>query len=137
MRYMKGKIHFNKQELAALGKENPTLFELAERYADKAHMRVVVNDHDDVGWIEVHRNCINSNGKPCIGELACPSQVFYVPDVPFGNDYNGDPTCGNMRCWTMRVDCYGDHPCWFRTWNEFVQDMHSPEVAYSECECDE
>lgn len=137
MRYMKGKIHFNKQELAALSKENPTLFELAERYADKAHMRVDVINPDNEGGIEVHRQCVNSSGKPCIGGLACPSQVFYVPDVPFGNDYNGDPTCGTMRCWNLRVDNQGKRPCWFRTWNEFVQDMHSPEVTDTECECDE
>lgn len=129
MRYMKGKIHFNKQELAALSKENPTLFELANRYEYKAHMRVCVNFHDDVGWIEVSRNCINAHGKPCIGELACPSQVFYIPDVDLGDYSSGDPTCGTMSCWNLRVDNQGNRPCWFRTWNEFVQDMHSPEVA--------
>lgn len=41
MRYLKGKIHFNKKELESLSEENPTLFELAQRYAHEAHISQV------------------------------------------------------------------------------------------------
>lgn len=121
MRYLKGKIHFSKKELASLSEENPTLFELAQRYAKEAHLCTAVYSYEDTGWVTVKTNLSDSNNN----ELRCPSQVFYVRDATFAARNSGDPACSKMRCWNMRNDPDGKLPCWFRTWNEFVRDMRS------------
>ena len=121
MRYMKGKIHFNKQELAALSEENPTLFELAQRYSKEAHIVADVYSHEDTGWVNVTTNLPDSNNN----ELRCPSQVFYVRNDTLSTEKSRDHACSKMRCWNMRNDPDGKRPCWFRTWNEFVRDMRS------------
>ena len=121
MRYMKGKIHFNKKELASLSEENPTLFELAQRYSKEAHLCADVYSHEDTGWVNVKTNLPDSNNN----ELRCPSQVFFVSDATLVDGESGDPACSKMRCWNMRNDPDGKLPCWFRTWNEFVSDMRS------------
>ena len=121
MRYLKGKIHFSKKELAYLSEENPTLFELAQRYAKEAHLCTAVYSYEDTGWVTVKTNLPDSNNN----ELRCPSQVFYVRDATLAARDSGDPACSKMRCWNMRNDPDGKRPCWFRTWNEFVRDMRS------------
>lgn len=121
MRYLKGKIHFSKKELASLSEENPTLFELAQRYAKEAHIFADVYSHEDTGWVNVKTNLPDSNNN----ELRCPSQVFYVNNATISTEESGDHACSKMRCWNMRTDPDGKLPCWFRTWNEFVRDMHS------------
>lgn len=121
MRYLKGKIHFSKKELASLSEENPTLFELAQRYAKEAHIFADVYSHEDTGWVNVKTNLPDSNNN----ELRCPSQVFYVNNATLSTEESGDPACSKMRCWNMRNDPDGKRPCWFRTWNEFVRDMRS------------
>ena len=121
MRYLKGKIHFNKKELASLSEENPTLFELAQRYAHEAHIVADVYSHEDTGWVKVKTNLPDSNNN----ELRCPSQVFFVSDATLADGESCDPACSRMRCWNMRNDPDGKLPCWFRTWNEFVSDMRS------------
>ena len=120
MRYLKGKIHFNKKELASLSEENPTLFELAQRYAKEAHLCTAVYSHEDTGFVNVKTNLPDSNNN----ELRCPSQVFFVRDAKIAGQI-GDPACSKMRCWNIRNDPDGKRPCWFRTWNEFVSDMRS------------
>ena len=121
MRYLKGKIHFSKKELAYLSEENPTLFELAQRYAKEAHIVADVYSHEDTGWVNVKTNLPDSNNN----ELRCPSQVFYVSKSTFDTSASLDPACSKMRCWNIRNDPDGKRPCWFRTWNEFVSDMRS------------
>ena len=121
MRYLKGKIHFNKKELAYLSEENPTLFELAQRYAKEAHICTAVHSYEDTGWVNVKTNLPDSNNN----ELRCPSQVFYVRDATLADEESGDTACSKMRCWNIRNDPDGKRPCWFRTWNEFVRDMRS------------
>ena len=121
MRYLKGKIHFNKKELASLSEENPTLFELAQRYAKEAHLCASVYSHEDTGWVTVKTNLPDSNNN----ELRCPRQVFFVSDTTLADGESGDTACHKMRCWNMRTDPDGKLPCWFRTWNEFVRDMRS------------
>ena len=121
MRYLKGKIHFSKKELAYLSEENPTLFELAQRYAKEAHLCTVVHSYENTGWVEVKTNLPDSNNN----ELRCPSQVFYVNNATLSTEESGDTACSKMRCWNIRNDPDGKRPCWFRTWNEFVSDMRS------------
>lgn len=121
MRYLKGKIHFSKKELASMSEENLTLFELAQRYAKEAHICAVVHSYDDTGWVNVKTNLPDSNNN----ELRCPSQVFYVSNTKLSTEKSLDPACSKMRCWNMRNDPDGKLPCWFRTWNEFVRDMRS------------
>ena len=121
MRYIHGKIHFNKKELASLSEENPTLFELAQRYAKEAHICANVHSYEDTGWAEVKTNLPDSNNN----KLRCPSQVFFVRDATLADEESGDPACSKMRCWNMRNDRDCRRPCWFRTWNEFVSDMRS------------
>lgn len=121
MRYLKGKIHFNKKELASLSEENPTLFELAQRYAKEAHLCADVYSYEDTGWVNVKTNLPDSNNN----ELRCPSQVFFVSDATLDGWASDDPACSKMRCWNLRNDPNGKRPCWFRTWNEFVSDMRS------------
>ena len=121
MRYLKGKIHFNTKELESLSEENPTLFELAQRYAKEAHICTVVRNYENTGWVEVKTNLHNSKNN----ELRCPSQVFFVRDATLAAVESGDPACSKMWCWNIRNDPDGRRPCWFRTWNEFVRDMRS------------
>ena len=121
MRYLKSKIHFNKKELASLSEENPTLFELAQRYAKEAHIVADVYSHEDTGWVNVKTNLPDSNNN----ELRCPSQVFFVRDATLADEESVDTACSKMRCWNIRNDPDGKLPCWFRTWNEFVRDMRS------------
>ena len=117
MRYMYKKIHFNKFELQELEKRNPTLFELAQYVADKAHITArVLGDN----WINVNAS---SNDE----QLLCPSAVFHVP----GTNSNAiDPTCYELRCWSVYNEPSENpdkpyRPCWFRHWNDFVSDMKS------------
>ena len=115
MRYIKGKMHFNKFELQELEKRNPTLFELAKYVADKAHIEVVV----------IGDNWINANTDDNDEQLLCPSEVFHVPGTKLDK---GDPKCWELRCWSTRNEPSENpdkpyRPCWFRHWNEFVSDM--------------
>ena len=122
MRYMHKKIHFNKFELQELEKRNPTLFDLAQYVADKAHITAVVMGKN---WINVTR-CNDEN------QLLCPSAVFHVP----GTERKcGDPTCYTLRCWSMYNEPSENpdkpyRPCWFRHWNDFVSDMKSDYKEY-------
>ena len=115
MRYIKGKMHFNKSELQELEKLNPTLFELAQYVSDKAHITAVVLGEN---WVNVTRG--NDENK-----LLCPSAVFHIP----GTERKcGDPKCWELRCWSVYDDPSENpdkpyRPCWFRHWNEFVSDM--------------
>lgn len=117
MRYMHKKIHFNKDELQELENHNPTLFELAQYVADKAHITAIVLGEN---WVNVTRD----NDE---NQLLCPSAVFHVP----GTERNyGDPKCYELRCWNMRNEPSENpdkyyRPCWFRRWNDFVSDMKS------------
>ena len=115
MRYLKGKIHFNKKELASLSEENPTLFELAQYVADKAHITAKA----------MGENWINVNTNDSYKDLLCPSAVFHVPGTKLDS---GDPKCWELRCWSIYNEPSKKHkktysPCWFRSWNEFVSDM--------------
>ena len=115
MRYMHKKIHFNKLELQELEKRNPTLFELAQYVADKAHITTEVMANN---WVSV--NSSNNETK-----LLCPSEVFHVTGTKL---VSTDPTCHTLRCWAMYDDPSENpdkpyRPCWFRHWNEFVSDM--------------
>ena len=117
MRYMKGKIHFNKDELMRLEMHNPTLFELAKYVADKAHITVKVMGNN---WISV----AEGDGSDCT-KLLCPSAVFHVPGT---NLSIGDPTCDALRCWSVYNEPSDSpdkpkRPCWFRRWNDFMSDM--------------
>ena len=122
MRYMHKKIHFNKFELQELEKRNPTLFELAQHVADKAHITASVRGEN---WVNVTR-CNDEN------QLLCPSAVFHVP----GTERKcGDPTCHTLRCWSMYNEPSENpnkyyRPCWFRHWNEFVSDMNYDYMEY-------
>ena len=114
MRYMHKKIHFNKFELQELEQRNPTLFDLAQYVADKAHItaRVMGEDFVDVSAGDGMR-------------LLCPSEVFHVPSAKLDS---GDPKCWELRCWSMHNEPSENpdkpyRPCWFRHWNEFVSDM--------------
>ena len=117
MRYMHKKIHFNKFELQELEKRNPTLFELAQYVADKAHITAIVLGEN---WVNV------AEGDACnYNKLLCPPAVFHVP----GTDLVAlDPKCSELRCWSMYNEPSENpdkpyRPCWFRRWNEFVSDM--------------
>ena len=122
MRYMHKKIHFNKSELKELEKHNPTLFDLAQYVADKAHITARVMGNN---WVNVTR-CNDEN------QLLCPSAVFHVP----GTERKcGDPTCHTLRCWSMYNEPSENpdkpyRPCWFRRWNEFVSDMKYDYMEY-------
>lgn len=114
MRYMHKKIYFNKDELQELEKRNPTLFDLAQYVADKAHITARVMGEN---WINVS----NDNDA----SLLCPSAVFHVPGTKLDS---GDPACLTLRCWKMYNEPSENpnkhyRPCWFRHWNEFVSDM--------------
>lgn len=117
MRYMHKKIHFNKSELQELEKHNPTLFELAQYVAEKAHITARV---DGENWVTVAKGYDNDYSK-----LLCPSEVFHIPGTKFDSV---DHKCYEMRCWAMH-DTPSENPdkpyrpCWFRRWNEFVYDM--------------
>ena len=117
MRYIKGKMHFNKSELKELEKRNPTLFELAKYVADKAHINATVFGKYYT-WIQV----ASSNDE---NPLLCPSAVFQVP----GTDKDVvDSACSELRCWSTHDEPSENpdkpyRPCWFRHWNEFVSDM--------------
>ena len=122
MRYIKGKMHFNKLELQELEKHNPTLFDLAKHVADKAHITASVMANN---WINV-----NTNDK--YKDLLCPSAVFHVPGT---ERKGGDPKCEELRCWSMYNEPSENpdkpyRPCWFRHWNEFVSDMKSDYMEY-------
>ena len=122
MRYMHKKIHFNKFELQELEKHNPTLFELAQYVADKAHITAVVLGEN---WVNVRR-CNDEN------QLLCPSAVFHVPGTKLDS---GDPKCWELRCWKMHNEPSANpdkpyRPCWFRRWNEFVSDMKYDYMEY-------
>ena len=115
MRYMHKKIYFNKFELQELEKHNPTLFEIAQHVADKAHITASVIEDN---WINVTRDNDDT-------ELLCPSEVFHVPGTKLDS---GDPKCWELRCWAMRNEPSENpekpyRPCWFRHWNKFVSDM--------------
>lgn len=115
MRYMHKKIHFNKLELQELEKRNPTLFELAQYVANKAHITARVMGEN---WVTVNTN--DSYKK-----LLCPSEVFHVPGT---NSDAVDHACCELYCWSIYNETSKKHkktyrPCWFRTWNEFVSDM--------------
>ena len=117
MRYMHKKIYFNKFELQELEKRNPTLFELAQYVADKAHITATV----------IGENWINVSTSSNELQLLCPSAVFYVPGTKL---YSGDPACYTLRCWAMHDEPSANpdkpyRPCWFRHWNDFVSDMKS------------
>ena len=122
MRYIKGKMHFNKDELMRLEMNNPTLFELAQYVADKAHITARVLGEN---WINVTRG----NDE---NQLLCPSAVFHVP----GTERKcGDPTCHTLRCWSIYNEPSENpdkpyRPCWFRRWNDFVSDMKSDYMEY-------
>ena len=122
MRYMHNKIHFNKFELQELEKHNPTLFNLAQYVADKAHITAVVLGEN---WVNVTR-CNDEN------PLLCPSAVFHVPGTERKCE---DPTCHTLRCWSMYNEPSENpdkpyRPCWFRHWNEFVSDMKYDYMEY-------
>ena len=115
MRYMHKKIHFNKSELKELEKSNPTLFDLAQYVADKAHITARV----------MGENWVNVNTNYDYKDLLCPSEVFHVPGTKRDS---GDPKCWELRCWKMHNEPSANpdkpyRPCWFRRWNEFVSDM--------------
>ena len=115
MRYIKGKMHFNKFELQELEQRNPNLFELAQYVADKAHITASVRGEN---WVNV-THCNDES------QLLCPSAVFYVPGTKRNK---GDPKCLELRCWSMYSEPSENpdkpyRPCWFRRWNEFVSDM--------------
>ena len=117
MRYMHKKIHFNKSELKELEQRNPTLFELAQYVADKAHITARVVGENWVTVAEGHDNTYDN--------LLCPSGVFHVPGT--GSDAL-DPTCDELRCWVVHNEPSANpdkpyRPCWFRRWNDFVSDM--------------
>ena len=122
MRYMHKKIYFNKFELQELERRNPTLFELAQYVAEKAHITAIVLGEN---WINVTTNSNDAS-------LLCPSAVFYVP----GTERNcGDPTCYTLRCWSVYDEPSENpdkphRPCWFRRWNDFVSDMKYDDMEY-------
>ena len=122
MRYMHQKIYFNKFELQELEQRNPTLFELAQYVADKAHITARVMGEN---WVNVSR----SNDEL---QLLCPSAVFHVPGTKLDS---GDPACYTLRCWSMYNEPSENpnkyyRPCWFRRWNEFVSDMKYDDMEY-------
>lgn len=115
MRYIKGKMHFNKDELQELERCNPTLFELAKYVADKAHITAKV----------MRENWVNVSTSSNDNQLLCPQEVFHVPGT---NTSSGDPKCWELRCWSMHNEPSENpdkpyRPCWFRRWNDFVSDM--------------
>lgn len=117
MRYIKGKIHFNKDELMRLEMCNPTLFELAQYVAEKAHITAIVMGEN---WVNVRTS---SNDE----QLLCPSVVFHVPGTKLDS---GDHKCFELRCWSVynepsKIPDKTYRPCWFRRWNDFVSDMKS------------
>ena len=124
MRYMHKKIYFNKFELQELEKRNPTLFELAQYVADKAHITAtVIGDN----WVNVAEE--DSTGYD---KLLCPPEVFHVPGTKLDS---GDPACYTLRCWSMYNEPSENpnkyyRPCWFRHWNEFVSDMKYDDMEY-------
>ena len=115
MRYMHKKIYFNKLELQELERCNPTLFELAQYVADKAHITARV----------IGENWVNVNTSSNDTQLLCPSEVFHVPGTKL--DIGGHK-CWELRCWSMYNEPSETtdkpyRPCWFRRWNDFVSDM--------------
>ena len=123
MRYMHKKVYFNKDELKELEKSNPTLFDLAQYVADKAHIKVTVLGYD---WFNVSPSSSNDE------ELLCPSAVFHIPGTKLDS---GDPKCWELRCWSMQNEPSENpdkpyRPCWFRRWNEFVSDMKYDYMEY-------
>ena len=122
MRYMHKKIHFNKFELQELEQRNPTLFDLAQYVADKAHITARV----------MGENWINVNTNDSYKDLLCPSAVFHVPGTKLDS---GDPTCYTLRCWSVYDEPSENpdkpyRPCWFRHWNDFVSDMKYDYMEY-------
>ena len=121
MRYMHKKVYFNKFELQELERRNPTLFELAQYVADKAHITATVFGKNST-WVAVAYD--NDYTK-----LLCPSEVFHVPGTN-ENQYTNllDTACSELSCWAMHDEPSDNpdkpyRPCWFRTWNDFVADM--------------
>lgn len=117
MRYIKGKMHFNKDELMRLEMHNPTLFELAKYVADKAHITATVIGEN---WINV------TSGNDEI-QLLCPSEVFHVTGTKLNSV---DHKCLELHCWSVYNEPSENpdkpyRPCWFRHWNDFVSDMKS------------
>ena len=124
MRYMHKKIHFNKFELQELEQRNPTLFELAQYVADKAHITATVFGKNST-WVAV------ADGNDYT-KLLCPSEVFYIP----GTDKDAvDSACSELRCWSVYNEPSKNpdkpyRPCWFRRWNDFVADMKYDDMEY-------
>lgn len=117
MRYMHKKVHFNKFELQELERRNPTLFELAQYVADKAHITALVLGEN---WVNVGEGDGNNYTN-----LLCPSGVFQVPGTKLNEP---DHACCELRCWAMYNEPSENYdkpyrPCWFRRWNDFVSDM--------------
>ena len=115
MRYMHKKVHFNKFELQELEKCNPTLFELAQYVADKAHITASVRGEN---WV----NVVSSSYE---WQLLCPSEVFHAPVTGKGIV---DHACAELSCWSIHNKPSKNpdkpyRPCWFRRWNDFVSDM--------------
>ena len=115
MRYMYKKIPFSKFELKELEQRNPTLFELAQYVADKAHITASVRGEN---WVNVSTS---SNDA----ELLCPYEVFKVPGT---KSHAVDYACVELRCWSTYNEPSENpdkpyRPCWFRRWNDFVCDM--------------
>ena len=122
MRYMHKKIHFNKFELQELEKRNPTLFDLAQYVADKAHITARV----------MRENWISVNTNDSYKDLLCPSEVFYAPVTGKGIV---DHACSELSCWAMHDKPSENpdkpyRPCWFRHWNDFVSDMKYDDMEY-------
>ena len=122
MRYMHKKIYFNKFELQELEKRNPTLFDLAQYVANKAHITAIVLGDN---WVNVSTS---SNDE----QLLCPSAVFHIPGTKLDS---GDPKCHELRCWSMHNEPSENpdkpyRPCWFRHWNDFVADMKYDDMEY-------
>lgn len=120
MRYMHKKVYFNKFELQELERRNPTLFELAQYVADKAHITAMVMGEN---WVNVEEE-EDSTGYY---KLLCPPEVFHVPGTKLDSE---DPKCWELRCWSMYNEPSESpdkpyRPCWFRHWNDFVSDMKS------------
>lgn len=117
MRYMHKKLYFNKLELQELERCNPTLFELAQYVADKAHITVKVMGEN---WASV-----SEGDNIDYDKLLCPSEVFHVPGTKLDS---GDPACPELRCWAMYNEPSENpdkpyRPCWFRHWNDFVNNQ--------------
>ena len=124
MRYMHKKIYFNKLELKELERRNPTLFEVAQHVANKAHITAKVQGNN---WITVAEGDGSDYSK-----LLCPPELFHVPGANFSD---GDPKCDDLRCWSTHEEPSANpdkpyRPCWFRHWNDFVSDMKYDYMEY-------